>query len=122
VIAPALLPTNQHGGVGVVVSDPAFYYVALHLAENGVPEDQQHDSVVREADPAGIVEIVTWRTAPAEPAQLGAISVSHHMWGGQALRLLVDTPEPGPRLDRFRAWVERLRVRARADGGVVAGR
>ncbi|MFF7705514.1 hypothetical protein [Streptomyces lydicus] len=102
VLAPARLPVP--GPEGVPAAHPALYDLALSLGEDGVPLVRQADGVERPATAAEVADVMVRRTLPAEPAVAGP----EQTWRGHDLRLLVETPPSGARLDRFQEWAREL--------------
>jgi hypothetical protein len=104
-IAPAPVPFPD----GLVPS-PLVYDIALVLGEHGVPQVELGDGTLRDADPGEILRVIRERTAPAEPETAPPREWKKDVWSGQPVRLLVDTPEHGPRYERFTDWVDSLRL------------
>ncbi|MGW1839035.1 WXG100-like domain-containing protein [Streptomyces sp. NPDC002067] len=84
---------------------PWVYDVSLSLSEStGVPLIRQANGTEREATPAEVAAVLTERAATAGPLPDGERALG--AWRGQTVRLLVSTPPPGPRYDRFLEWVQ----------------
>ncbi|MCX5215841.1 hypothetical protein OG689_42600 [Kitasatospora sp. NBC_00240] len=103
-ISPAPIP-SQHG----LAPSQLVYDIVLVLGKDGTPQVELDDGVFGNADPGDILRVIRERTALAEP-ELAPRGWKADVWSGQPVRLLVDTPERGPRYENFTAWVENLRI------------
>ncbi|MFJ2008562.1 scabin-related ADP-ribosyltransferase [Streptomyces chartreusis] len=108
VVAPFPMPSVQALANATLHRTADFFLVALDVAEkSGVPRVWAGSSG-RDAVPA---EIVSLMRPAGTPEELDAAMTQRlaHTWRGQAVMLLCDTPDPGPKYDRFVEWVSQFR-------------